>query len=170
MKKRLRVRDVLKVMAYDKFVEFINIPAEDGSEHNWFMVDRVPEKYLDLEVTGISNDGKRKNTTHLPLLPDPEWWSCIGIRTNKLLRKPWIEDMRENMISAGVYSLADIETICRLEYEYLDECDEIAEECFREFGYDYGSNYELRCENVRKEYDELIEAIIAKYNEEDEDA
>lgn len=163
MKKRLRVRDVLKVMAYNKFMEFINIPAEDGSEHNWFMVCNVPEEYLDLEVTGISNDGKYKNTIHLPYLPDPEWRSCIGIRTNVLLRKPWIEDMRESMISAGVYSLADIETIFRLEYEYLDECDEIAEECFRESGYPRGSNYELKCENVRKEYDEQLEAIDKKY-------
>ena len=163
MKKRLRVRDVLEVMAYDKFVEFINIHAEDGSEHNWFMVDHVPEKYLDLEVTGISNDGKRKNTIHLPFMPDPEWFSCIGIRTNVPLRTREIEDMRESMISAGVYSLADIETICRLESEYLDECNEIAEECFREFGYSRGSNYDLKCENVRKEYDELIEAIGKKY-------
>lgn len=88
------VRDVLKVMASNRFVEFINIPAEDGGEHNWFVVGNVPEEYLDLVVMGISNDGKCKNTFHLPLLPDPEWFSCIGIRATS-------REEVEKLISAG---------------------------------------------------------------------
>lgn len=88
------VRDVLKVMAYNDFVEFITIPAEDGSKHNWFVVGNVPEEYLDLVVTGINDVGKCKNTCHLPLLPDPEWFSCIGIRAAS-------KEEVEKLISAG---------------------------------------------------------------------
>lgn len=87
------VRDVLKVMACDDYVEFINIP-EDESEHNWFVVGNVPEEYLDLVVTGIDHEGKRKNNIHLPLLPAPEWFSCIGIRATS-------REEVDKLISAG---------------------------------------------------------------------
>lgn len=74
-----------------------------------------------------------------------------------------IAEMREHMYSAGIYSPADIEEICRLEQEYLDECEDIAEECAEEFGYSHGSTYELRCEVAREWYDEQIVAIDKKY-------
>lgn len=40
-----------------------------------------------------------------------------------------IEEMRRNMTAAGIYSKEDIDKICKLEAQYLKECEEIAEEC-----------------------------------------
>ena len=74
-----------------------------------------------------------------------------------------IQDMRKSMTQAGVYSKADIDEICRLEYEYLEECAEIAEECELEGYPANGGNYELRCESARKYYDEQIAYIDEKY-------
>lgn len=37
-----------------------------------------------------------------------------------------IEEMRHNMTAAGVYSKEDIEKICKLESQYLEECEDIA--------------------------------------------
>lgn len=76
---------------------------------------------------------------------------------------PTIEEMRQSMTEAGVYTKADIDKICELEKAYQDECHEIAEQCEAE-GYPVnGSNYELRCSDARKYYDEQIEIIDANY-------
>ena len=40
-----------------------------------------------------------------------------------------IEEMRQSMTEANVYSKADIDKICELEQQYRDECKEIAEQC-----------------------------------------
>lgn len=40
---------------------------------------------------------------------------------------PSIEDMRNSMLKANVYTKADIDKICELEKAYQDECQEIAE-------------------------------------------
>jgi len=69
------------------------------------------------------------------------------------------EEMRRNMTAAGVYREADIEKICNLEAQYLKECEEIAEECEAEGYPSYGNNYDLRCSDARRYYDELIEKI-----------
>jgi hypothetical protein len=79
-----------------------------------------------------------------------------------------IEEMRRNMTAAGVYREADIEKICNLEAQYLKECEEIAEECEVEGYPSYGGNYDLRCAESRKYYDELIEEIDSSYDELDE--
>lgn len=78
------------------------------------------------------------------------------------------EEMRRNMKAAGVYREADIEKICNLEAQYLKECEEIAEECEAEGYPSYGNNYDLRCSDVRRYYDELIEKIDLKYGEMEE--
>lgn len=77
-----------------------------------------------------------------------------------------IEEMRNSMLDAGVYSKADIDKICELEKQYREECKEIAEQCEAEGYPANGSNYELRCENARAYYDEQIAYIDAKYDEE----
>lgn len=74
-----------------------------------------------------------------------------------------IEEMRNSMLDAGVYSKADIDKICELEKAYQDECQEIAEQCKTEGYPANGSNYELRCSEARKCYDEQIEIIDANY-------
>lgn len=74
-----------------------------------------------------------------------------------------IEEMRNSMLDAGVYSKADIDKICELEQQYINECQEIAEQCEAEGYPANGSNYELRCAEVRKYYDEQIETIDANY-------
>lgn len=74
-----------------------------------------------------------------------------------------IEEMRNSMLDAGVYSKADIDKICELEKAYQDECQEIAEQCKTEGYPANGSNYELRCSETRKYYDEQIEIIDANY-------
>lgn len=76
---------------------------------------------------------------------------------------PTIEEMRNSMLEAGVYTKADINKICELEQQYRNECEEIAEQCEAE-GYPVnGSNYELRCSEARKYYNEQIEIIDANY-------
>lgn len=75
-----------------------------------------------------------------------------------------IEEMRQSMLKANVYSKADIDTICELEQQYLDECEEIAEQCEAEGYPANGSNYDLRCADTRKYYDEQIAYIDAKYD------
>lgn len=75
-----------------------------------------------------------------------------------------IEEMRQSMLEAGVYTKADINAICELEKAYLDECHEIAEQCEAEGYPANGSNYDLRCAEARKYYDEQIENIDANYN------
>ena len=74
-----------------------------------------------------------------------------------------IEEMRQSMAQAGIYSKADIDKICELEKAYQDECHEIAEQCEAEGYPANGSNYELRCSEARKYYDEQIEIIDANY-------
>lgn len=81
---------------------------------------------------------------------------------------PTIEKMRQSMTQAGVYSKADIDKICELEQQYINECQEIAEQCEAEGYPANGSNYELRCENARKYYDEQIEIIDANYDSDEE--
>lgn len=78
------------------------------------------------------------------------------------------EEMRRNMTAAGVYREADTEKICNLEAQYLKECEEIAEECEAEGYPSYGNNYDLRCSDARRYYDELIEKIDLKYGEMEE--
>lgn len=79
-----------------------------------------------------------------------------------------IEEMRRNMTEAGAYSKEDIEKICKLEAQYLKECEDIAEECEAEGYPSYGNNYDLRCSDARRYYDELIEKIDSKYGEMEE--
>lgn len=79
-----------------------------------------------------------------------------------------IEEMRRNMTAAGVYSQEDIEKICWLEEQYLEECADIAEECEEEGYPSYGTNYDLRCADARSYYDESIEKIDSKYGEMEE--
>lgn len=55
-----------------------------------------------------------------------------------------IEEMRRNMTEAGAYSKEDIEKICKLESQYLKECDDIAEQCEAEGYPSFGGNYALR--------------------------
>lgn len=78
-----------------------------------------------------------------------------------------IEEMRNSMLKAGVYTKTDIDKICEFEKAYQDECYEIAEQCEAEGYPSNGSNYELRCENARAYYDEQIADIDANYNFED---
>ena len=74
-----------------------------------------------------------------------------------------IREMRQSMTEAGVYNKADVNEICRLEEQYLKECKEIAEQCEAEGYPSHGENYELRCAEARKQYDEQIEIINANY-------
>lgn len=78
-----------------------------------------------------------------------------------------IEEMRQSMTQANVYTKADIDKICELEKAYQEECEEIAEQCEAEGYPSNGSNYELRCESARAYYDEQIADIDANYNFED---
>lgn len=74
-------------------------------------------------------------------------------------------EMRKAMQDAGVYSAEDIEAICELEADFEKECEEIAFQCELEGYPAHGSNYELRCEDARKYYDEQIAFIDAKYED-----
>lgn len=69
------------------------------------------------------------------------------------------------MTAAGVYSQADIKKICKLEEQYLEECADIAAECEAEGYPAHGSNYDLRCADARRYYDDLLEKIDLKYGE-----
>lgn len=74
-----------------------------------------------------------------------------------------VENMRKGMIRKGILCNADIEEICKLESEYENECDKLAE-YYEEQGYpSHGENWELACENIRKEFDDEIDLIWAKY-------
>ena len=77
---------------------------------------------------------------------------------------PTIEEMRQSMTKANIYTKADIDKICELEKAYQEECQEIAEQCEAEGYPSNGSNYELRCENARAYYDEQLADIDANYN------
>ena len=76
-----------------------------------------------------------------------------------------IEEIRKGYIEAGVVSAEDIEKICMLEEQYAEECEEIAEQCEAEGYPSHGSNYDLRCESIRKSYDEQIDLILEKYED-----
>lgn len=76
-----------------------------------------------------------------------------------------IDDIRAAMIAAGFYQLADIENICRLEEQYMNECADISRQCDEEGLPGTGENYDLRCAAARQWYDEQIEAIDQKYEE-----
>lgn len=80
-----------------------------------------------------------------------------------------IEEMKKDMLQAGVYSKEDIEKICEIEREYQEECEKISEQCVAEGYPAQGSNYELRCEGARKWYDEQIKQIDRKYNINEDD-
>ena len=75
-----------------------------------------------------------------------------------------IEEMRQSMTKANVYSKADIDKICELEKAYQEECQEIADQCEAEGYPANGSNNELRCADARKYYDKQIEIIDANYD------
>lgn len=77
--------------------------------------------------------------------------------------KKKIAELRNSMLAAGVYSSTDIEEICKLEEDFVEECEEIAEQCEVEGYPSNGDNYELRCAEVRKCYDERIALIDSAY-------
>ena len=78
-----------------------------------------------------------------------------------------IEEIRKNLVEAGFYRKEDIEKICEIERAYLEECRDIAEQCEAEGYPAHGSNYDLRCAEARKYYNEQLEAIDSKYEEEE---
>ena len=77
-----------------------------------------------------------------------------------------IEEMRKNLLKAGFYKKEDINKICEIEKAYLEECEEIAEQCEAEGYPANGNNYDIRCEEARKYYDEQLEEIDREYEEE----
>ena len=77
---------------------------------------------------------------------------------------PTIEEMRQSMTQAGVYSKTDIDKICELEKQYRNECEEIADQCELEGYPANGNNYELRCKNARAYYNEQIAYIDKRYD------
>lgn len=79
-----------------------------------------------------------------------------------------IDKMHNSMLEAGVYTKADIDKICELEKAYQDECQEIAEQCEAEGYPTNGSNYELRCSEARKYYNEQFADIDANYDFDEE--
>ena len=78
-----------------------------------------------------------------------------------------IKELRKSLVEAGFYKKEDIEKISRLEAAYIDECEEIADQCELEGYPANGSNYDLRCSEARKYYDEQLELIDSKYEEEE---
>lgn len=76
-----------------------------------------------------------------------------------------IDDMRAAMVAAGFYKMADIEEICRLEEQYIEECNEISRQCEGEGFPGTGENYDIRCAAARQWYDEQMKAIDQKYEE-----
>lgn len=77
-----------------------------------------------------------------------------------------MKQIRKNLEEAGFYKKEDIYEICRLESAYIDECEDIAAECEAEGYPANGSNFELRCAEARKYYDEQLALIDSKYEEE----
>ena len=78
-----------------------------------------------------------------------------------------IEELGKNLEEAGFYKKEDIKEICEIEKAYLEECEEIAEQCQEECYPSHGSNYELRYSEARKYYDEQLELIDLKYEAEE---
>ena len=78
-----------------------------------------------------------------------------------------VKEIRKNLEEAGFYNKEDINKICEIEKAYLDECEEIAEQCEAEGYPANGSNYDLRCSEARKYYDEQLERIDRKYEVEE---
>lgn len=62
------------------------------------------------------------------------------------------------------YTEEQAQEICRLEKEYRETCEEIAEQCAQEGKPDHGLDYELRCGQEREYYDQQI-AMIDEENE-----
>ena len=77
-----------------------------------------------------------------------------------------IEEMRKNLVKAGFYNKWDIDKICDIEKAYLEECEDIAEQCEAEGYPANGSDYDLRCAEARKYYNEQLEEIDREYEEE----
>jgi hypothetical protein len=67
-----------------------------------------------------------------------------------------IERQRIALVEAGYYTDEQINRMCELERQYNAECEEIAQKCSEEGYPSHGSNYDLRCANIRKYYDEQI--------------
>lgn len=61
------------------------------------------------------------------------------------------------------YSSNDIDEVVRLRNEYDEECKRISEQCEEEGYPGTGDNYELRCAELWKYYEEQIDAIDEKY-------
>lgn len=74
-----------------------------------------------------------------------------------------IDELRNSMLASGVYSIDDIEEICKLEEDFIDECEEISEQCVADGYPSHGENYELCCTEARKYYDERIAFIDSTY-------
>lgn len=85
------------------------------------------------------------------------------LNETELFEPEKIKKLRVSLNEANWYSVADIDRICQLETEYLAECEKIAEQCEAEGYPANGSNYELRCENARKYYDEQLAIIDDGY-------
>ena len=67
-----------------------------------------------------------------------------------------LEEIRKAMQDAGYYSKKEIEEICNIEKSYIEECEQISEQCIAEGYPSHGENYEIRCSEARKKYDEYI--------------
>lgn len=61
------------------------------------------------------------------------------------------------------YSKNDISEIIRLCNEYNEECKRISEQCEAEGYPETGNNYELRCSELWKYYEEQLNVIDEKY-------
>lgn len=72
-----------------------------------------------------------------------------------------IMNMKRDMLAAGKLTWKQVSSVCKLEEQFADECEEIASQCEAEGYPSHGTNYELRCEVARQYYDEQI-ALIEK--------
>lgn len=73
-----------------------------------------------------------------------------------------IEEIKKYMSGKG-YPDEYIKEICNLEEQYDQDCKEIAAQCAEEGYPENGENYELRCAELRKWYDEQMEAVDREY-------
>lgn len=73
-----------------------------------------------------------------------------------------IKEMKKYMSRKG-YPDEYIKEICDLEEQYDRDCEEIADQCVQEGYPGYGDNYEIRCAELRKWYDEQMEAVDREY-------
>lgn len=73
------------------------------------------------------------------------------------------KEIKKSLMKVSFYSMEDIEEIVRLEAQYDEECEQIAQEIAEEGGYDRGADYDLRCANARRYYDEQIALIDSRY-------